>query len=78
MTFQEYFTQCQTLITQEINLPFDCLFSDDWIDKYTNEFETWHYYEITPEEAVKMHFDKIDRIDLMVKKSKTVWNYGKN
>ena len=72
MTFQDYFTECQTLITKEINLPFDCPFSDDWINKYNGEFSMLQYYGLTPEEAVRMHFDDIDRRALIMKKSETL------
>ena len=72
MTFQKYFTECQTIITKEINLPFDCPFSDDWLNKYNAEFSMLQYYGLTPEEAVRMHFDDIDRRALIMKKRKTL------
>lgn len=72
MTFQEYFTECQTLITKEIDLPFDCPFSDNWLNKYNAEFSMYQYNGLTPAEAVKLHFADIESRSLKEKKRKTL------
>lgn len=66
MNFHEYFQACQTLITKEIDLPFDCPFPDEWLNKYNAEFSMFQYYGVTPDRAVKMHFESIDRVDLIM------------
>lgn len=72
MTFQQYFTECQTLITKEIDLPFDKPYSQPWIDKFTPEFEAYHGNNLTPDEAVKVHFADIESRSLKEKKRKTL------
>jgi hypothetical protein len=72
MTFQAYFTEVQTLITTEINLPFDCLFSKEWQEKYSPEFQMLHKDSITPAEAVKIHFADIESQSLKNKRNKTL------
>jgi hypothetical protein len=72
MTFQDYFTECKYLITKEIDLPFDCLFSEEWVDKYTPEFSKYHNDNLNPYEAVKAHFADIERAYLNSKRNKTL------
>lgn len=72
MTFQEYFTNCQILITKEIDLPFDKPYSQAWIDKFAPEFEAYHVNNLTPDEAVKVHFADIESKSLKEKKRKTL------
>ena len=67
MTFPEYFQACQALITKEIDLPFDCPFPQTWIDENNAEFSMFQYATVTPERAVKMHFERIGRVALLMK-----------
>ena len=71
MTFPEYFQEVQTLITKEIDLPFDCLFTDEWLNANNAEFSMFQYYGVTSERAVKMHFERIDRVALLMKGRKS-------
>ena len=68
MTFPEYFQACQSLITKEIDLPFDCPFTDDWLNAHNAEFSMFEYAGLTPEKAVKMHFERIGRVALLMAK----------
>jgi hypothetical protein len=72
MTFQEYFTKCQILITDEIDLPFDQPFTQAWIDKFTPEFEMYYNEGLTPVEAVEVQFSDIERQTRHLKRCKTL------
>ena len=71
MTFPAHFQQCQTLITKEINLPFDAPFPQEWTYKYSAEFEMLYKDGLTPYKSVKVHFADIDSRALQLKKVKT-------
>ena len=66
MTFPEYFQECQTLITKEIDLPFDCPFPQTWIDKNTADFQVLYNIGITPEKSVSVHFWDINQRGLIM------------
>lgn len=76
MNFQDFFTECQHLITEEIDLPFDSPFTPSWIDKYMPEFQMCYeiYYDgyLTPQDAVEVHFSDIERQTRHLKRSKTL------
>ena len=72
MTFETYFQQCRWLIKKEIDLPFDCPLSDAWLNRYNAEFSMLQYYGLTPQQAVRIHFEDIDRRALIMEKRKTL------
>ena len=71
MTFPEYFQEVQTLITKEIDLPFDCPFPDGWLNANNAKFSMFQYYGVTPERAVQMHLWNINqRASIMATRKK--------
>ena len=72
MTFQDYFTHCQLLITEEIDLPFDRPFTQAWLDKFTPEFEMYYDEGLTSIHAVEVHFSDIESQTRHLKRCKTL------
>lgn len=72
MTFNDFFAEVKTLITEQIDLPFDCLFNQEWQNKYIPEFEMYFQYNLSPEEAVNAHFADIDDNVKRLKRNRTL------